>query len=175
MRFPLFPGPLPPGSSWYPALPQSSTDPHHVTGPGKMRPAVAGRADGGLSVQGSPAAQEAGPAASGSLRALQARPPASAARGPSLACSLEPLTPICQLQRPRGCGCVPRVAAHPVCDSNCSPFLCWPHFSCGDAALGLPIGGRSPCPAGWPCTPRGQPDFQPPHVSFQELRDPQQN
>lgn len=109
---------LPRGCSWRPAPPpsQSRADLHHVTRPGKMDPAVGGRADWGLRVQENPAAQEAGPAASGSLQASQAGLPGSVAGGPSPACGPEPWTHTCGLQRSRGgrraspwSGCPPRV------------------------------------------------------------------
>lgn len=116
-----------PGCSWHPALPPSSTDPRGVAGPGNMGPAVGGRLPGdwarGLSGQGSPAVQEARPAAAGSLGASQAGRPASVA--PGAPCpwprALDPHLPAQGLGG--GLWLCPQVAAHRACESGRSPCL----------------------------------------------------
>lgn len=138
-------GPLPAGRSWHPARPQSSADRHHVTQPGKTVPDVGGRADWGLGTEcaGQRAAEEGGPAASGSLQASQAGLPGSAAVGatPAGGGQPDPYLWAPEVQEGR-CGLGPGVAAHREGGSGCSPFLSWPQFSCGDTALGLAVPGR---------------------------------
>lgn len=130
--------------------PQSSADLHHVTRAWEAGPAVEGRAPLGTQ-------RAAGPSCTGSRarglrkpRVSQPRLPGSAAEGPTPACSREPLTRSCGLQRSRrgheavSPGWLP---AQPGMRQWLQPHFSWPR---GDTALGLP-GHRGASVAHKPC------------------------
>lgn len=135
-----------------PCPPPEQADLHHVTrawedGPGCGRSCCLGNERAG------------GPSCTGSrARGLQ-KPQGFAGWTPRVCCCgalfcLQPAALDTHLQAPEsqegGWGCVPRVAAHPGCDSGCSPRLSWPHFSHGGAAPVAACTQKEPRPSWLP-------------------------